>query len=243
MLQLQYDLGNSPINIYLDRPNLVLESLVDINVRFFIIGQYKDEGLKNFRKVEYITPDIKPHIVLSQTKLQNFQIMMKFAEDYNVPFVHFETRGLPSGNGINKLAQNELKNVRANVNVFSDISLVREWEFDEEECVVIPYGFKCSFEKNEKLHHISNELPVLEMSKGVCPIVQKTNTTKQFIQNAYNGFLYEQESDIGIIVNRLSEMDECDVRKIGENARSTIVNKFPFGPFADSWKKLLRSML
>lgn len=239
MQKLQYDLNNAPINIYVDRPNPILWQLSDINVRFFIIGKYEGQE-KNFRKVDYITPDIKPSLVMSQNKLQNFDILMKFAEDYHVPFVHFESKGLPSLNPAGILA---IKSVRANVNIFSDVSFVRDWDFSEEECVVIPNGIKTSFEKNEKLYHISTELPISEMSRGICPIVLKNKYTSSIIKNADNGFLYEKESDISIIVNRLSQMEEVDVRQFGRNARSTVIENFPYDPFLNSWKKLLRSMI
>lgn len=239
MLKLQYDLNNSPINIYVDRPNKILEQLTDINVRFFVIGKYEEQE-KNFVKVEYITPDIKPALVLSQNKLQNFDIMFKFAQDHNVPFLHYENSGMPD---IHKAWQLALKGVRANINVFTSISIVRDWEFDEAECVVIPIGIKLTDLTSKKLYHISNELPIFEMANGICPIVLKTPMTSSIITNAYNGFLYQKESDASIIADKLSKMEVCDVQKIGQNAKNTIKEKLPYDPFINSWKKLLRSII
>lgn len=242
MLKLQYDLGNSPINIYVDRPSSVLEQLIDINVKFFIIGQH-DWKEKSFRRVNYVTPDIKPTLVLSQSKFENFEIIMKFAQDCNVPFLHYETNSIPSN--ISKAKQSLIKDCRANINLFSNASLVREWEFDEAESAVIPIGMKITpaLSDNEKLYHISNDLPILEMSKGICPIVLKNSTTSKFIKNAFNGFLFEKESDISFILNKLSKMEESDVRLFGENAKKTIIENFPYNPFIESWKKMLKSII
>ena len=123
MLKLQYDLGNSPINIYVDRPSAILGQLSEINVNYFVIGKYEDEMMPHFRRVEYITPNIKPSLVLSQSKIQNFDTLMRFATEYKVPFIHLEFGGLPA---LNKVHLNALKVVRANVNIFTDQSFVRE---------------------------------------------------------------------------------------------------------------------
>ncbi len=60
MLKLKYQMGNTKINIYGDRPNEYIEQLSSVGIRYFIISETK------------IHPEIIPHFALSQDKLSGY---------------------------------------------------------------------------------------------------------------------------------------------------------------------------
>lgn len=241
MLKTQYDIGVAKVNIYTDRPSEILGQLSVLPIRFFIVGQYNGPMPSGFNKVERITPDIRPSIVLSQTKLENFSVLQRFAIDNKAHFVHYETNFLPN---ISKANQDKLKQEQANVNVFSDPFLMENWGFNNKNSMVIIPGIDENLAKEDKLpYFISYNLPLSKMVNGICPIVYKTPYTTSIIKNAYNGFLYSSESELGNIVNKITKMPTEDVKSIGKNAKQTVVEKFPKEVFISAWARLIRSMI
>ena len=224
----------------MDRPNIYLGRLTDINVRLFIIGKYTSEIKPPYRRVSNITPDIQPHAVLSQTKLENFSTLNSIAQDYSVPFIHHEMNCPPQK--LSPKVIKGLKGARANVNIFTDPYLMKYWEFEEGEAIVIENSAE-SYEMPYKPYHISNILPLTYMNNGIFPVVLKTPYTNSIITNGLNGFLYSNEGELSMIINKLSKMDKDDLSTIGENARKLVKQRFPKEPFLESWKKLLRSII
>jgi hypothetical protein len=242
LLKLKYDSGHSPINIYLDRPNNYLEQLVEINVKLFIVGKYNGPFSSNYRRVENITPDIYPHVFISQTKLENFDAIKGFAKDYGAKFIHWECAQVP--NNAHKQVIFNLKAKEADVNIFIDSYLRDMWEFSEDSAVVIHNGIneKYGAEYNQP-YVISNHIPMHYMLTGVCPIVNKTPYTVQFIKNGHNGFLFDSSAELTNLVNKITHMDKDDVHNIGENARNLVLDKFSNKNFLNDWQNLLRSII
>ena len=242
LLKLKYDSGHSPINVYLDRPNAYLEQLVEINVKLFIIGKYTGPFSANYRKIENITPDIYPHVFISQTKLENFDTIKGIAKDYGAKFIHWECSQVP--NDTNKHFIYNVKSKRADVNIFIDSYLRDLWEFSEDSSTVIHNGINEQYGLNyDKPYVISNHIPMHYMMTSICPIVNKTPYTSQFIKNAYNGFLFSDNSELTNIINKITVMDKDDVFNIGENARNLILDKFNNKNFLNDWQNLLRSII
>lgn len=241
MLKLQHELGVRPVNIYMDRPSEILGQLSSLNLKFFVVGQYDGPMPLGFNRVNKITPDIKPNIVLSQTKLENFNTLRSIARDYKAQFVHYETNLLPN---IKRGDLDAIKNERAGVNVFSCDFVARHWEFDETECVVIEPGLDDHLGKVSEIGYcVSTNLPLSEMITGVCPIVFKTPYTASIIKNMYNGILYSSQEEIKFILNKLKTMDKEDIKEIGQNAKKTVIERFPKDKFLNSWAKLIEKII
>ena len=241
MLKLQYELGHSPVNIYTDRPNIFLQHLKDINIQLFIIGQYKGDLPSGYRKISNVTADVIPNIVLSQTKIENFDTLRSVASDYKAIFLHYEMNFLPDK--ASPKAIKYLKGLRADVNVFTDPHLMDSWEFDGNEGVVIENtADSIKIDKTEK-YYISNNLPIAQMANSICPIVFKTSYTSSIITHGVNGFLYSDKSELSFIINRLQKMDSEDLSTIGKNAKKLILERFTKEKFLDSWKKLIRGII
>ena len=118
MHNIKYEIGLSPLNIYTDRPSPYLAQLSALNANLFIIGKYDGKIPQPFDKVEVITADIRPHIIITQTKLENFHELQSFANDYKAVHVHYESNIAP--NKMLPIHFNKLKELRANLNVFAD---------------------------------------------------------------------------------------------------------------------------
>lgn len=236
MMRLKYELGHSPVNVYLDRPNIYLKSLTEINCRLFLIGLYKGPVSKEYTRVEYITPDIRPDLVISQTKEENFEILGKFADDYNCSFSHYELF-LPK----NKKRGRQLI---ARTNIFAHSYLAEQWDFDEDEYELIR---PCCVEKpktkeNDLPYYISGGLPIGQMSWGLCPVVLKNPYTEGIVAGV-NGFHYNGERELHRIANKLNSMDREDIEAIGENAKIFAQTYFPKQDFLDSWKTLIERII
>lgn len=241
MLKLQHEIGVCPVNIYMDRPSEILGQLSSLNIRLFIVGQYEGPMPIGFNRVNKITPDIHPNIVLSQTKLENFNVLRSIAKDYNAHFIHYETNLLPN---LKKRDLLNLKEQRANINIFSNSFTASQWEFDESECIIINPGLNESLAKTSKTtYKLSTNLPLAEMISGICPIVFKTPYTESIIKNMYNGILFSSQEEIKLIINKFKLMAEEDIRVIGQNAKKTVIEKFPKDKFLESWKKLIESII
>lgn len=237
MMRLKYELGHSPVNIYLDRPNIYLKSLTEINCRLFLIGLYKGPVSKEYTRVEYITPDIRPNIVISQTKEENFEILRKFAYDSNCNFSHYEFF-LPK----DKMRRREL---RAQTNIFAHSYLAEQWDFDEDEyelirpcCVEKP---KIKLNSEEVPYYISGGLPIAQMSWGLCPVVLKNPYTEGIVAGV-NGFYYDNRG-IDHMAAKLNAMDKEDIKVIGANAKVFAETHFPKKDFLDSWKTLIERII
>lgn len=242
MQKLKYDLGHSPINIYLDRPNIYLEQLVSINARLFVIGKYEGPLSFNYRKVLNITPDIKPDIFISQTKLENFDTLKNVAKEYGAKFVHYETGQMPQR--IDKRTKNILLSKEADIDVFIDECLMEVWGFNQTNAIVIENGLDQQYlSEHDKPYLISTHIPMNYMLGGICPIIYKTEYTEKYITNGLNGLLYSDSASLGNVVNHITKMDKEDVGQIGKNARELILTKFKNNDFLLDWKKLLRGII
>lgn len=241
MLKLQYDMGHSPVNIYMDRPNIYLGQLVDINAKLFIAGQYNLELPSEFNRVKNITPDIKPNIIISQTKLENFEILMSIAKEFNAAFIHYESNFIPTS--FSKKECKILKTKSAQVNIFTNESLMNTWGFDSNNSIVIENGFGGPNIKNDKPYIVSNTLPISHMYSGFCPVVFKTPHSSKFIKDAFNGFLYSDESELKYITGNLDKMDAEDLGHIGQNAKNLVLTKFKKEIFLSKWKNLIRNII
>ena len=233
-------MGHTPLNIYMDRPNLYLGQLSELNIRLFIIGQYKGAISSPFRRISTITPDVKPHFIISQTKLENFATLHSIAGDYGATFIHYENYFPPQK--LSPKAIKDLKSARADVNVFTDPYLMEHWEFFEDESVIIENSID-HHEMIYKPYHVSNILPLSHMINGIIPVVLKTPYTKSIITQGLNGFFYSDERELSGIINKLTKMDKEDLRTIGENSRKLAKEQFPKDKFLESWKNLLRSLI
>ena len=241
MLKLQHEAGVCPVNVYMDRPSEILGQLSSLNIRFFVVGQYDGPMPVGFNRVNKITPDICPNIVMSQTKLENFNTLRSIARDYKAQFIHYETNLLPN---IKRGDLARIKEERAGINVFCDAFVASQWEFDESECVVIEPGISSGIiAKCETPYYISTNLPLSHMVSGICPIVFKTPYTASIIKTMYNGILYSSQEEIKFILNKLKTMDKEDIRAMGQNAKRTVIERFPKDRFLKSWAKLIERII
>ena len=77
------------------------------------------------------------------------------------------------------------------------------------------------------------------MSCGCCVISTKCGMVDQIIKNGENGFISNDKEELKKYINLcLNNKDLC--KKMGENARKTIVNEFNLESFVSNWNKALQ---
>lgn len=225
MIGYQYDMGNRALNIYLDRPNKYLAQLTKCNIRLFVIGKYEGEMISGINKVEFITPDIRPDFVISQTKQENFKTLESVALDYRAVFIHFATR-------------NEESELTTPNTILSNFALQKE-----NINKVIELGYGSAPKLNGPPYFVAEYLPIYEMSAGVIPLVPINGYNEIYIRHGYNGFLFRNKGELMNIINNLSKMDKEDIATIGQNASTLVSNHFGKEKFIKAWQSYLRSLI
>jgi hypothetical protein len=190
MIGHQYDMGNRAFNIYLDRPNKYLAQLTGSNIRLFIIGKYDGEMISGINKVEFITPDIRPDFVISQTKQENFKTLESVALDYKAIFIHFATR-------------NEKSELTTPHTILANFALQKE---NVNQVIELGYSSQGSAKSIDIPYFVSEYLPIYEMSAGIIPLVPINGYNEIYIKHGYNGFLFRNTSELSSIINNLSKI-------------------------------------
>lgn len=75
------------------------------------------------------------------------------------------------------------------------------------------------------------------MSCGSCVISTATCMIPEIIKNGYNGFISNNEEELrGFLIDCLSNSEKC--KRIGENARKTIVDNFSLSSHLNKWTEI-----
>lgn len=80
------------------------------------------------------------------------------------------------------------------------------------------------------------------MSCGSCVVTTSNDMISKIIEHGVNGFISNDPEEITKIL-KYCMSDESMCRKIGENARKTILENFSLNSFTSNWNKLLRQSL
>lgn len=241
MHNIKYEIGLTPLNIYTDRPSPYIAQLSALNANLFIIGKYDGKIPYPFNRVKTITADIRPHIVISQTKLENFNELQSFANDYRAIFIHYESNLAP-----NKMLPAHLvkiKMLRANLNVFTDFDIAKSWGFNDDESCIIPNSYIVEKYAPKVPFIVASSIPAYEMSFGSIPILPITNENLKYIKVGYNGFVFKDEGELKFVINQINNMDKEDVKTIGLNAMETIKKHFTPEVFIENWRKALKNII
>ena len=226
MLKLKYQMGNAKINIYGDSPNEYLDQLSEVNIRYFVLGETK------------ITAENMPNFALSQDKMQTLNKMVEFSNQYKIPLIHLESSSLPL------LTNNDramLLRSRAHINVFTNEFLAKEWQFNLEQCYIIPYGYEETSVVNEGIM-FAEDIPVKEILMGALPVIKKTPYNLSIFTEFQNCLMYSTLDEKKYIYAKISNMDREDVKKIQENAKKLMIEKFPKSKFISDWKNLIEKV-
>ena len=79
------------------------------------------------------------------------------------------------------------------------------------------------------------------MACGCAVVSTATCMIPEIIENGVNGYLSNDKKEMRKYLERLLENpDEC--RRLGENARNTILDKFSLSKFIENWDKLFRTV-
>lgn len=79
------------------------------------------------------------------------------------------------------------------------------------------------------------------MSSGMCPISSATCLIPNIIENGVNGFISNDPEELKSYIKMCLE-DTALATRIGQNARQTIIDRFPLSRFVEDWNKLFRSL-
>lgn len=230
MLKLKYQMGNVKINIYGDAPNEYLDQLSEINIRYFVIGQTK------------ITAENIPHFALSQDKLQSFNKVLEFSQEYKIPLIHLESSSLPL---LTNTDRKIVLSVRAHINIFTDRLLAKEWQFPEDECIIIPYGFEFNpliHQRNEGII-FHDDIPLKEILSGALPVVKRSPKNLSIFTEFQNCLMFLSEDEKKYVYAKISNMAKEDIIKIQKNAEKLMLEKFPKNKFLTSWKESIEKVL
>lgn len=138
-------------------------------------------------------------------------------------------------NGKSEVNHNEINYVTSNLN-FLMLDNKNRRSFKDLLNIYKTGIVYLNFSKNEKM-----SLSMLEaMSSACCPIAFKTKENEKIIIHGENGFLCEDFKQMKTICEKVISSKE-HLMAICNNARSTIVNKFSFDNYLNSWDILFKN--
>ena len=226
MLKLKYQMGNTKINIYGDRPNEYISQLSSVGIRYFIISETE------------IHPEITPHFALSQDKLNGFGNMVNFSKKNQIPLIHIEEEDVPL---LTNNQRRALLETKAHINIFTTKELASSWGFDNYN--VIPYSHSGeNLEYNEGII-FSESIPIKEILGGALPVVKRNKSNLNVFTEFKNCLMFSSEDEKKYVYAKISNMEKQDLLEIQKSAVELMKNKFPFESFAKSWKELILGVL
>ena len=80
------------------------------------------------------------------------------------------------------------------------------------------------------------------MSCGCAVVTTATCMIPDIIENGKNGYISNNPEELKSYVQRLLHDDEM-AKKLGENARKTIIEKFSMGKFINNWSSLFHGVI
>lgn len=217
--------------------------MVNFGVRFFIIADSGNNQYPEYTAIKKITADVRPDLVLTNSKTQAFQQLANAAVEFNCRLLHLESDYVPFN--LSKKVQQQLKYLQGNINIFTQPDIVENWEFVDRH-KIIPYGVDTNYVHRVKPKKIkvikSNILPILAMAEGHIPVVLRNKYTESIIKDGENGFLFQFGHDLKIIDGMIENMSEKEKILIGSAARKTVETNFQLEPMLNEWLKIIRSV-
>jgi glycosyltransferase involved in cell wall biosynthesis len=240
--------------ISLNSKPVILTILEDINYQklmgdidaLFIV--YRCSGSKeingalpeNHQVIYDLTPNIRPDILLSQNKINQYGIFNKLANKYSRPIFSLY-HGLPKPKDIDRTFL-----AKSDENIFLSKDHADGWGINNP--TIIPpttnrritklsepsvyinrsESFTCFYEMLDK------------MASGDCVISPAVYEVNNIVKHGYNGFLYkrdtpEKEKEI---IQKLGKNDEL-IMEFGANSQKLISEKFSKEKFTNNWNSLI----
>ena len=215
----------------------------DIDALFIV---YRCSGSKeingalpeNHQVIHDLTPNIRPDIVLSQNKINQYGIFSKLANKYNCPLFSLY-HGLPKPKDVDRtfLAKSTENIVLSNDHAMgwgvSDYTIIppttnRRITKISEPTVYInrSESFNCFYEMLDK------------MAAGNCVVSPSVYEVNNIVKHGYNGFLYKRDTSEKEIVQKLGKNDEL-IMEFGANSQKLISEKFSKEKFTNNWNSLI----
>lgn len=226
MLKLKYQMGNSNINILGISENPYLKQLECENIRYFTL---KDK----------ITLENQPHFVLSQDKSAEFMKALDIHQKYQIPIIHVESNHPENYVGPN---YQNIINMRAHINIFTNESLMYNWGFSPKDSTVIKLGYESDV-INEGIIFAEDEVPVKEIVEGALPVVKKSMYFLSIFKEFENCFMFSSENEKKYVYAKISNMEKQDLLTIQNNAKNLMGELFPKESFVKSWKEIILGIL
>jgi glycosyltransferase involved in cell wall biosynthesis len=195
----------------------------------------------NHQVIYDVTPNIRPDILLSQNKINQYGIFTGLAKKYNKPLISLY-HNLPAPKDADRVF-----GAKSNDDVFLSDDHAKGWGF-KEATIIPPTTNRIITKISEPLLHInkSDSFSCLYntldyMAAGNCIISPAIYELNNIIKHGYNGFLYKKENPEKEkeIIQKLTYNDDL-IMEMGANSQKTISERFSKLAFTDSWNSLIR---
>jgi len=195
----------------------------------------------NHQVVYDVTPNIRPDILLSQNKINQYGIFRGLAQKYNKPVISLY-HSLPNPKDVDRTFE-----AKSDLDIFLSDDHAKAWG-----CVsptIIPPSTNRSITKiSEPLLHInrSDSFGCLyktldHMAAGNCIISPAIYEINNIVKHGYSGFLYKKENPEKEkeILQKLAGNDDL-IMEMGANGQKVINERFSKEMFIGSWNNLIR---
>lgn len=195
----------------------------------------------NHQVIYDVTPNIRPDILLSQNKINQYGIFSGLANKYNKPLISLY-HNLPAIKDIDRLA-----GAKSNEDVFLSDDHAKGW-WCMSPTIIPPTTNRIITKISEPLLYVnrSDSFDCLyktldNMAAGNCIISPVIYEINNIIKHGYNGFLYKKENPEKEkeIIQKLTYNDDL-IMEMGSNSQKTINERFSKSAFTDSWNSLIR---
>lgn len=196
---------------------------------------------KNHQIVYDITPNIRPDILLSQNKINQYGIFKEMQKKYGAPIISLY-HNIVSPKDVDRTFL-----AKSDEDVFLSKDHAAAWGVSNP-CIIPPTTNKSLGQIHEPFIYLNKDFSfnsfytILNlMADGYCIISPAVYEINNIIKHGYNGLLYkkenpEKEKDI---LSRLGKNDDL-IMEFGANAQKTISDKFSKSLFTEKWNTLIK---
>lgn len=196
---------------------------------------------KNHQIVYDVTPNIRPDILLSQNKINQYGIFRDMAKKYGAPIISLY-HNIASPKDVDRTFA-----ARSTEDVFLSNDHAAAWGVSKPY-IIPPTTNKSIAKISEPLVYSNKDASfnciykVLDnMANGSCIISPAIYELNNVINHGYNGFLYKKENPEKEkeIFYKLGKNDDL-IMEFGANAQKTITEEFSKSSFTEKWNTLIK---
>lgn len=212
----------------------------DYNFIIFNIGGATYGKLPpNVRVTKYLTPDIKPDVVMCYNQ-QHVNAYQMIATAQRVPLVLYRTVYPASLDEV-------FKEPNGNCCVYHNLFCASAWQdTDGSRAAIITPGAKVGPKNNKPKIKVFGEVVTQDlinwMAAGNIVVAKVSPEINALIRDGYNGYLYQYNPDA--LVKKMTELlDEHSFNRISVSAQKTISENYQLQKYTMQWKQLLEKVV